>query len=171
MSSWIYWQNCIALGKMMCFDPSDLQPILHGEANKCCYQFWVCRETIPSHITWRLSGMQQAIFQNANWHLIIQKSPSAIPCFARLILIYLNVFFFCWLLVFQFTWRTTGYEPQTLDLQSCYFFFYLIESLGDTVICKMMFLRLSWIPDIHMDVFKMWTFPNIYIKNRVFVQM
>lgn len=92
MSSWIYWQNCIALGKMMCSDPSGLQLILHGEANKCSYQFWVCRETIPSHLTWRLSGRQQAIFQHANWHLIIQKSPSTIPCFARLILIYLSVF-------------------------------------------------------------------------------
>ena len=50
------------------------------------------RETIPSLLTWCLSGRQPAVFQNAKWHLIIQKSPFTIPCFARPTLIYLNVF-------------------------------------------------------------------------------
>lgn len=81
-----------SLGKMICSDPSDLRLILCAEANNCGCLFWVCIENIPSHFTWWLSGRQQAIFQNANWHLIIQKSPSVITSLARLILIYLNVF-------------------------------------------------------------------------------
>ena len=113
MSIWIYWQYCTALGKMMCSDPSNLQLTLHREA-KCGSQFWVS-QTIPALLTWWLSGRQPAIFQNANWHLIIQKSPFTIPCFARPTLMYLNVFPFLLTPSFLvFMWRTN--EPQTLDL-------------------------------------------------------
>lgn len=126
------------LGTTIFSHPSDSQLALRGKPKGCCW-LWACTENVPSHLTWWLSGRQQAIFQNANWHLIIQNLlPWSLTSLARLILIYLNIFPFCWLLVFQSLLRIIKNEPETPDVQFC--FLYLIQSSGDIVMCKMTFL-------------------------------
>ena len=120
------------LGTLICSDPSNLQLALRGKPKGSC-RLWACREySLASHLVteWEAAGS----ISKCKLAFHYTKSPSVTTSLARLILIYLTIFPFCWLLVSQSLLRIIKNEPLTLDFQFC-FFLYLIQSLGDIVIC------------------------------------